>query len=220
MELSPSSTRLRAPRSRSPLSRLRRRLLVHRRGLAAAAAGLAVLAELRATTGPPPPTETAWTAARDLPGGATLRASDLRRVRFAAGTVPSGAVRAPDDVDGRVLAAPLHYREVLTDTSVVGPGLLAGYPGLTAVPVRVSDASVVGLLRVGDRVDVVAADPDGQAAPVEVARRAPVLALPQSSAAASPDSTGRLVLLGLPREDASRAASAAVTGLPIVTWSG
>ena len=48
---------------------------------------------------------------------------------------------------------------------LVGPALTAGYAGLVAVPVRLPDAGTVDLLEVGDRVDLVAADPQAAAAP-------------------------------------------------------
>ena len=60
---------------------------------------------------------------------------------------------------GRTLAAPLREGEPVTDVRVVAEGLLAGYPSLVAAPVRIADAGAVRLLRVGDRVDVVATDP-------------------------------------------------------------
>ena len=71
--------------------------------------------------------------------------------------------------------------EVLTDVRLVGAGGARGLgPGLVAAPVRVADAETVALLRPGDVVDVLAAEPtDGAArearlvaAAVRVARRA------------------------------------------------
>ena len=56
---------LRAPARR--LGRLRRRVLLHRRLLAALCVGAAVLAGLQAAAPPPPATVAVWTAARDLP---------------------------------------------------------------------------------------------------------------------------------------------------------
>nr|MBA3619744.1 Flp pilus assembly protein CpaB [Acidothermales bacterium] len=68
--------------------------------------------------------------------------------------------RPGDDVVGRLLAAPARRGELLTDARLLGPGLLAGYPeGLVAAPVRIADSGAVSLLRAGDRIDVLAADP-------------------------------------------------------------
>ena len=52
-----------------PLGRLRRRILLHRRGLAATFAGLTIYAVVASTQQPPPQTTPAWTAAHDLPSG-------------------------------------------------------------------------------------------------------------------------------------------------------
>ena len=52
-----------------------------------------------------------------------------------------------DQVVGRTLAAPMSRGEVITGTRTVASGLLRGYPGATAVPLRVTDAAVVDLLQ-------------------------------------------------------------------------
>ncbi|TDC83404.1 SAF domain-containing protein, partial [Actinomadura sp. 7K507] len=127
------------------LARLRRPLAAL---LAAAAAGLALLA-LR--PGPPPPVRV-LAAARDLPAGATLSRSDVRHVNLPPGTVPSGTLRS---ADGRVLATPMRQGEPLTDTRVIGDGLLSGYgPDRVATPIRIADADAVRLVRPGDHIDV------------------------------------------------------------------
>ncbi|TDE32768.1 SAF domain-containing protein, partial [Actinomadura sp. 6K520] len=127
------------------LARLRRPLAAL---FAAAAAGLALLA-LRPG---PPPSVRVLTAARDLPAGTTLTASDLRRVDLPTAAVPSGVLRSGT---GRVLATPVREGEPLTDTRVVGDGLLRGYgTGTVATPVRMADADAVRLLHPGDRIDV------------------------------------------------------------------
>ncbi len=93
--------------------------------------------------------------------------------------VPEGALRSHDEMHGRVVAAPVPRGGVLTDLSLVGPGLLEGYRrGTALVSVRVADAATVDPVRVGDAVDVVGTDPRGTAAPRLLARRARVAALP------------------------------------------
>jgi hypothetical protein len=79
-----------------------------------------------------------------------------------------------------VLAAPVRRGEPVTDVRLVAPGLLDGYPGLVAAPVRVADAGAVGLLRVGDHVDLLAAGPEGGDADLLVSH-APVIALPDDA---------------------------------------
>ena len=58
-----------------------------------------------------------------------------------------------------MLAGPVRAGEPLTDVRLVGASLAAAYPGAVAVPVRLPDAGMAALLRVGDRIDLVAADP-------------------------------------------------------------
>lgn len=186
---------------------LRRAVLARRRLLAALLVGVAVLAGLQATAAPPPPTEAVHVAARDLPAGTVLAASDLTEAAYAPGTTPSGLA---DDAVGRTLAAPLRRGEAVTDVRLVGPALTEGHPGLVAVPVRLPDAGMAALLRVGDVVDLVAADPQG-GEPALVAADVPVLALPGEPADAGPTALGgRLVVVGARPDDVPRIADAAV----------
>lgn len=199
---------------------LRRRVLLHRRPLAALTAAGAVLAGLQATSPPPPETVAVWTVRRDLSGGTVLAQADLASARFAPDTVPAGAVRDPDEVVGRTLAAPMTRGEVLTGVRTVARGLLRGYPSRTAVPLRVTDGAVVDLLRVGDEVSFVAADPDGRAAARVLLTDAPVIAIPREqdtlSATGQP---GRLVIVAVPSEQASEVAASAATAILIPVWN-
>lgn len=163
----------------SPFRQLRRRLLIHRRGLAALAVVAAVLVGLQAVRTPPPPTVPVWTAARDLPSGTVLAGGDLRRTEYAAGSVPDAAISSPRQVLGRQLAAPLTHGEPVTRGRVLTGELLAGYPGTTAVPLRITDPGVVDLLRVGDRISLVVADPDGRSPAETLAEDVPVVAIPR-----------------------------------------
>ncbi len=200
------------PRFRSSLRRLRRSVLARRRPLAALLAALAVAAALRGQAAPPPPRTAVLTAAHDVAAGAVLGAGDLRRAGFAPSDVPSGALRSAGDAVGRTTTVPLRAGEPLTDARLLAAPLLHGYPGLVAVPVRVGDAGVVRLLRVGDRVDLLAADPQGgsRAAPV-VADAAPVLAIPRPAEDAPGLTTGALVVLGVPEQAAGTVAQAGVS---------
>jgi Flp pilus assembly protein CpaB len=125
----------------------------HRRLLTAVFAAAAVAFALSALRPAPQPGVRILTAARDLPSGATLRTSDLHSVTMPSGAVPDGAVRFSPA--GRVLAGPMRRGEPLTDARLIGRQLLSGYgPDLVAVPIRMADAGSVGLLRPGDRIDV------------------------------------------------------------------
>jgi Flp pilus assembly protein CpaB len=186
---------------------VRRAVLARRRLLAALLTAVGVAAGMHAATAPPPAAVEVTVAARDLPAGTVLAPADLRRVGFAPGSVPAGASY---DAVGRTLAAPLRAGEPVTDVRVVGPALTEGYPGLTAVPVRLPDAGMAGLLRVGDVVDLVSADPQGGGASV-VATGVPVLAVPASAAETAPSGLpGRLVVIGASAGDVPRIADASV----------
>jgi Flp pilus assembly protein CpaB len=156
------------------------------------------------------------TAAHDLPAGTTLGRDDLTTVGYAAGTAPTGLAR---DAVGRVLAAPVRAGEPLTDVRLVGAPLAAAYPDSVAMPVRLPDAGMADLLRVGDRIDLVAADPQGSTARL-VATDLAVVALPavdeEAMGSALP---GRLVVLAAPEAAREELAQAAVTGFLTFAYS-
>ena len=162
-------------------------------------------------------------AARDLPSGTALASTDLTLASWPGELVPVGALRAPADADGRVLAGAARAGEPLTDVRLAGPdatGRLAGRPGDAAVPVRLADPEVAHLLAPGSRVDVVTPAPDGNR-PVILASDAAVLTVvaAEGDAPAGPGqgARGRLVLVALPRADAARVASAALSEQVAVT---
>ena len=186
---------------RTTVRRAGRRVLARRRPLAAACAALAVLTAVQAASDEPHPTVEVLVAAADLPGGRTVLPGDLAVATFRADSVPSGTVPLESDAVGRVLAAPVRQGEALTDLRLVTPGLLDGYPGLVATPVRIADAASVSLLRVGDRLDLVAADPEGRTA-VPVARTAPVIAVPDRGSTDQDLQRGGLVVVAVPEQQA------------------
>src|SRR3954470_4062711 len=147
------------PRLPRSLRRARRFLLARRRLLAACAAVVAVLALMQATSAPPPRRTPVLTASHDIPAGAVVGADDLTTVPFDPGSVPAGVLAGAADAIGRTTAGPVRRGEAITDVRLVTGRLLSGHPDLVAVPVRIGDPGVVRLLRVGDRVDLVAADP-------------------------------------------------------------
>jgi hypothetical protein len=109
--------------------------------------------------------------------------------------------------------------EVLTETRTVTGGLLRGYPGATAVPLRVTDAAVVDLLKVGDRVSFVVADPDGRSTPTLLLRDAPLVAIPEAAQGGPGSGTpGRLVVAAVPSDSASEIAARAATAILIPVW--
>lgn len=199
-----------SPRPERRLTRLlrpvRRAVLARRRLLAAVLAAVAVAAGLQAAAAPPPATTRVTVAARDLPAGIALTPADLTTAAYAPDTVPDDLAPA---AAGRVLASPLRRGEPVTDARLVGPGLTEGHPGLVALPVRLPDAGMAGLLREGDVVDLVAADPQG-GEPVLVAAGTPVLALPDEQSDGAAGLPGRLVVIGARPDDVPTIADAAV----------
>lgn len=199
---------------RAGIARLLGAVLWHRRLLAALCAAVTVLAVVRVVEPPPPAVDPVVVAARDLPAGTVLGPEHLRTVDYASGTAPDGLLTRPA---GRSLAGPVRRGEPLTSTRVVQPGLLAEHPGLAAVPVRIPDPTTVSLLRVGDRVDLVAADPAaGHATPV--ATEALVLALPAEPERLSGGTTGRLVLFGVSDHEVGAVGAAAVRDFVTPVW--
>lgn len=215
MPLPPPSPPARPHALLRPLTQLRRTMLRRRRGLAAVCAALAALAALRAVAAPPAETVAVLTAARDLPSGTVIAASDVTTRRFLPGSVPSGTELRADAL-GRTTAAPLRQGAPVTDVALVQASLLDGYPGAVAVPVRLGDAAAAALLRVGDRIALVAAGQDG--APHEViARDVAVLALPRIRSDAT--SNGALIVVATTQEVAIRLAESAMSSFisPLIT---
>ena len=203
----------RAARTRESV---RRAVLRRRRPLAAVCAGVAVVAGVSAASEPPPATVAVVVAAHDLPAGRTLDPADLTTVAFAPGSEPAALA---DDPVGRVLAAPVTAGEPVTDVRLVGPDLAAGHPGRSAVPLRLPDPGMVALLRTGDVVDLVAADPRGDGA-ATVASGVPVLALPAADETPTGSGLpGRLVIVALTPTEVTEVADAALTSFVTFTWT-
>ena len=205
-------TRPHAPAGRlRRLRRLRRLVLARRRPLAALAAAVAVVATLQAAHPPPPARTPVLTAAHDLPGGVVVGPDDVRRTPWDPGTVPSGTLPGARAAIGRTTAGPVRAGEPLTDVRLVSESLLRGYPGLVAVPLRIGDAGAVRLLRVGDRVDLLAADPQGERPADTLGQGVPVLAIPGSDRGQGAPASGALVVVGLPEASVTRVAQASVS---------
>jgi Flp pilus assembly protein CpaB len=143
--------------------------------LLCAAAGIAV----QQLTPAPAHTVTAMASARDLPAGATLSSNEVVPVRVPPGMIPSGAFTDTAAIQGKQLAAPLRKGQLISDTQLLGPGLLAGTaPGSAAVPLRMADPSSIQLVAPGQLVNIVMTNGTdyGQAAESEVlAASVPVL---------------------------------------------
>lgn len=151
-------------------------------------------------------------AARDLPAGTALEATDLTTARYPPGVVPAGVTGDAGRLRSRVLAGSVRAREPITDARLVGRGLTSLLSeGQVAAPVRLADLAVAALVQTGDRVDVLATPADTAAAET-MAKSALVLA------AAGGDGTGAgLLLLAVDDRTAARLAAAATTATLTVT---
>jgi Flp pilus assembly protein CpaB len=206
--------------------RLRRQRIGLRRFLAAGLAAGAAAVALQTLAPGPPALAPVVVAARDVGAGHRLTADDLRVAGWAAPTRPTAALAAVSGAVGRVTAGPLDHGSPVTESNLLGPGLLTGQPaGLLAVPVRLADPAATVLVRRGDRVDVIAA-----ASGVPIVTEAVVLAQVSGAADAGdgwggiggssaglsgssePSSGGAVVVLGVPVEQVSELARAQAAG--------
>lgn len=199
---------------------VRRRVLRHRRGLAALCAGLATIAAVQAVRPQPDPSILVWVAGHDLSAGLTLAAGDLRQVRVRRDLAPAAV--DPRDLLGRVLARPLADGEPLSATSVLGPSPAQGYPGRRAIAVRLPDSELAGLIRVGDHLDLLASDPRTPSAATVLTSDAVVLALPAPSGSTGLTgvrAAGRLIVLAVTESALAQVAAAAGRDYLTVAWS-
>lgn len=130
--------------------------------------------------------------------------------------VPEHSYDGIHEATGRMVAAPMRTGEAVTDRRLVQPGLLDGYPPESVLStVRVADRAVLTGIGVGDRVDVIGADPTGKQDPMVIAHGVPVVSLPESAADRAPDA---VVLLAVPPKAALDLAAATVrTRLSVVS---
>lgn len=165
-------------------------------------------------------TVTALAAARDLPAGSALAASDLAHVQVPPDMMAAGFLRGESELAGKQLAAPLRKGQLLTDAQLLGPGLLAGTPpGSAAVPLRMADPSSIQLVAPGQLVNVVLTAANGfdQQSPSEVlAASVPVLWTSgkggQSGQWLGTAETDGLIVVAASAEQAARLAGASTQG--------
>jgi len=138
-------------------------------------------------------------AARDLSPGVLLTAGDVHLEKRSPTTLPDGA-HTDLSIVGATLAGPVRRGEVLTDARVLGPRLAGLNAGGDArvVPLHLSDAAVLDLIRTGDVVDVLgAASAEPDARPRVVATNA-VVVMVSATAKTVGASNDRVVLVALP----------------------
>ncbi|MBA2552361.1 MAG: Flp pilus assembly protein CpaB [Geodermatophilaceae bacterium] len=180
------------------------------------ALGLLAAAVVLAATEPKPvaarePTIDVLVAAHDLAAGSAVAAGDLRVRAWPIRLVPAATLTPTDDPVGRLLAGAIRAGEAVTDVRLLGPGLVEALgPGLRAVPIRLTDAGVVALLRAGDRIDIYAIGADaGTERSNLVAAYALVLAVPAQQDSVVPE--GGIMVVAVPESTALDVVEAAYT---------
>lgn len=143
------------------LRQWRLRLARHHRLIAAASVAASLALGLQSLAPSPAPTAAVMTARHDLAAGLTVTQSDVILVRWPSDRVPTGTVADPV---GRVLASPARRGEPITDARLRGPGLLLNQPGTLRAAIIRLGSPTGGLVRTGDRVDVLAASGTGSVA--------------------------------------------------------
>jgi pilus assembly protein CpaB len=198
-------------------NRGRPRTLTLRRITAAVLVLLAAALALRPTATDEAASRPMLVAARDLAPGSTLTPADVRIVRGPDELVPAAALDEVAQASGRVLAGAATSGEPITSARLVGAEntrLSTGAADAVAVPVRLADAAVAELLVPGARVDVVTLDPRGATDALLAADATVVTVRGDDADGAHPLEKGRLVVVALPREEATRVASVSL-GQPV-----
>lgn len=202
---------------RSPgKARLRRLSIGHFAvGVAAVLAFVANLAFLRSQDDSTP----VVVAAREIAAGEAVAVGDLTltRVRAEAGIL-STLLTSVEGVEGRVAARPITAGELVGTSDLLDQAAPGGLASM-AVPIDPAHAAG-GLIRVGDRVDVVDVGKDGAA--VYVVRDAPVLSVAdEGTAALAGTGGGRHLVVGLDDEQVLAVARAIADGqVDVVVTTG
>jgi len=189
----------------------------HRRGIGLLALCIAVIAGLSAALSPPADPVPLVVAARPLQPGAALAVADVAVVMVSDAQVPDGAFSDPQQVVGHPLVVGVTRGTPIT-TSVLTVASLADHDtGEVLVPFRVRDADVAGLLRVGDKLTIVASSPEGIS--VTVAEHLRVARLPSSASGglmSSGASSGALIVVAASRSVAQQVAAASDQWLGVI----
>jgi pilus assembly protein CpaB len=182
------------------------------------AAIAAVLTGISAAAPEGPAMITVVKAKSQLPGGAVISASDLTLDRVVVSDVPEGVVTNPNDLVGKRLAAPVAENQMMTPLTTTAAQTSVP-PGHVIAPLRLADPALTALLRPGDVVDVVAADPQAEQAATVIATNARVVTVPDvPDDRAGPGSDGGLVLIDVDSRTAALVAQAAASATLSVLW--
>jgi pilus assembly protein CpaB len=152
-----------------------------------------------------------------LPAGTVISTSDLVLDRVAASDIPDGVLTDPLALVGKTLAAPVAESQMMTPLAATDARTSVP-PGHVIAPLRLADTALAALLRPGDLVDVIAADPQAGQATV-VAAGARVITIPAvPDERVSPGPEGALVLIDVDAHTASVVAHAAASATLSIIW--
>lgn len=184
----------------------------YRRVCAAVLAGLAVWAALSVLRPPGPATTAALVTVRALQGGQPVTADDVAIRQIPSDAVPADFLHNPGQAVGRPLTVSVPAGTVLLPSSVVTREALAA-PGMAVLPVTMT-ATAIGLIEVGDHIDLLGADADSDPALLaSAARVVAVLSTPGGSSPLSPGPTsGPVLLVEVRPASLPRVAAAAARG--------
>jgi Flp pilus assembly protein CpaB len=150
------------------------------------------------------PTAGVVVAARSLPIGTTITASDVRVASWPARLRPATGFAAPSDAVGQRLAGGLAAGDAVTRERLVSGDLAAGLPaGTVAAPVTLADAGAANLIRAGDYVDLISPasqnDPGAAAATGAALIALDVLVLAVTPASPDSGSAGAQLVVAVAR---------------------
>ncbi len=154
--------------------------------------------------------------AHELAPGHPLTRHDVVARQFPADAVPQGAFHEFGPLDGRTLIGASRSGEPLTDARLADPAsspLTVGDSSRAAVPIRLTDPGIADFLHPGQRVDIVT-DVTHSSQISTLAEAATVIAIRPPE---GPREQGRLIVVGLPEEQAASAAAASLNESVTVT---
>jgi pilus assembly protein CpaB len=182
------------------------------------AAIAAVLTGISAAAPEGPAMITVVKAKSQLSSGMVLSASDLVLDRATASDVPEGVLTNPNDLVGKTLAAPVAENQMMTLLTTT-TARTSVPPGHVIAPLRLADSALTALLRPGDVVDVVAADPEAEQPATVIAAEARVVTVPEApNDRAGPGPDGALVLIDVDSHTAAVVAQAAASSTLSLFW--
>ena len=123
-----------------------------------------------------------------------------------------------DELVGKTLVAPVAENQMMTLLTTTAARTSVP-PGHVIAPLRLADSALTALLRPGDVVDVVAADPEAEQPATVIAAGARVVTVPEApNDRAGPGPDGALVLIDVDSHTAAVVAQAAASSTLSLFW--